>query len=162
LNDCSGLCQVVRSGQLALPWLDELASFRQHHGVKSQSSNTAVFLAAFFSCLVLIGCGTALPKFQISIDSDPEGMRVEVNNEYIGLTPTAYAIPGNADRSFIGSWVQQPSIEFVATPPHDQTNLYVQRKSFSPSAFFKQGDHIPERIFFDMHEKSDHLQIDTK
>jgi hypothetical protein len=111
--------------------------------------------------LILTGCST-LPKFQIAIDSDPEGMRVEVNDEYVGVTPTSYTIPGNADRSFNGSWVQKPDITFVATPPHDRTDLYVQSKSFSPSAFFKQGDHIPEKIFFDMHEKTEHLEIDTK
>lgn len=119
------------------------------------------YFVALPSILILAGCGS-LTKFQIAIDSDPEGMRVEVNNEYIGVTPTSYTIPGNADRSFNGSWVQRPDIEFIAKPSHDQTNLYVQTKSFSPSAFFKQGDHIPEKIFFDMHEKSEHLQFDSK
>ena len=49
------------------------------------------------------------------------------------------------------------------TPPADATDLYVQRKYFRPSAFFQQGDHIPERMFFDMRQKpSEHLQIDIK
>jgi hypothetical protein len=45
----------------------------------------------------------------------------------------------------------------------------VQKTSFSPSAFFKQGDHIPENMFFDMHIKPDEnggdqlrIKIDTK
>lgn len=131
--------------------------------MKNRSSKAIIALGALSSWLMLAGCSSPLPKFQIAIDSDPEGMRVEVNNEYIGITPTVYNVGGNADRSFNGSWVQQPSIEFVATPPHDRPNLYVQTKVFSPSAFFKQGDHIPEKIFFDMHQKtSEHLQIDTK
>jgi hypothetical protein len=129
-------------------------------------SLTAFFnLCVALSGLLLTGCGTPLPQFQITIESDPPGMRVEVNNEYIGVTPTVYKVAGNADRSFNGSWVQRPGIEFIATPPHDQPNLYVQRKAFSPSAFFKQGDHIPDKIFFDMHQKTDsseHLQIDVK
>jgi PEGA domain len=101
---------------------------------------------------LLTGCAS-LPKFSMTIDSDPEGCRVEVNGEYIGMTPTSYTIRGNGDRSFNGAWVQGKDILFTATPPYGQTNLYVQTKSFSPSAFFKQGDHIPERMFFDMHVK---------
>jgi len=114
----------------------------------------------YFALLLAIlagGCASdpsnpsGLPGFTIAIDSDPRGVRVEVNNEFIGMTPTNYLVRGNADRSFNGSWVQQPNIVFTAFPPHDAVGLYVQKKSFSPSAFFKQGDHIPEKLFFDMH-----------
>ena len=104
--------------------------------------------------LLLVGCGS-LPPFKIAIDSDPPGARIEVNGEYIGVAPTTYTVRGNSDRSFNGAWVQGGDIVFTATPPHDQTDLYVQKKAFSPSAFFKQGDHIPERMLFDMHIKTD-------
>jgi hypothetical protein len=121
------------------------------------------FRFSFFVALALAGafasgCGS-LPRYQIAIDSDPQGARVEVNNESVGKTPTAYTIAGNGDRSFNGSWVQGSMIEFVAYPPSDATNLYVQKKAFRPSAFFQQGDHIPEKIFFDMHLKAEHLII---
>ena len=109
-------------------------------------------------CGILTGCGS-LPKFQVGIDSDPQGVRVEVNNDYVGKTPTTYTIAGNSDRSFNGNWVQGGMIEFVATPPAGETNLYVQRKLFRPSAFFQQGDHIPEKIFFDMHVKTEQINI---
>ncbi len=108
-------------------------------------------------CGTVTGCGS-LPKFQIAIDSDPQGARVEVNNDYVGKTPTTYTIAGNSDRSFNGNWVQGSMIEFVATPPAG-TNLYVQRKLFRPSAFMQQGDHIPQKMFFDMHVKTEHLNI---
>ena len=106
------------------------------------------------------GCGS-LPKFQIAIDSDPRGARVECNGDYIGETPTTYAIPGNADRSFNGNWVQGSMIEFVATPPSGETNLYVAKKVFRPSAFFQQGDHIPEKMFFDLHRRPEGLQLNV-
>jgi hypothetical protein len=109
-------------------------------------------------CGILTGCGS-LTKFQVAIDSDPQGARVEVNNDYVGKTSTAYTIAGNSDRSFNGNWVQGGMIEFVATPPSGETNLYVQRKLFRPSAFFQQGDHIPEKIFFDMHVKTEQINI---
>jgi hypothetical protein len=125
------------------------------------------FLRFASGCLVVLaltGCG-GLTQFKISIDSDPEGARIEVNNDYVGKTPASYTISGNHDRSFNGNWVQGSMIEFVATPPAGETNLYVQRKTFRPSAFFQQGDHIPEKMFFDMRIKpseasqNEHLQI---
>src|ERR1700744_2662191 len=88
--------------------------------MKNLHHKPILWVAVLAAGLILSGCGT-LPRFQIALDSDPEGMRVEVNNDYIGKTPTTYTVPGNADRSFNGSWVQRPDIEFVAKPPHDQT-----------------------------------------
>lgn len=119
-----------------------------------------ILLLLFTFCGVLAGCGS-LPKFQIAIDSDPQGVRIEVNNDYVGKTPTTYSIAGNRDRSFNGNWVQGSMIEIVATPPVGVTNLSVQRKVFRPSAFFQQGDHIPERIFFDMHQKSEQFNLNV-
>ena|SRR5436190_22466151 len=112
--------------------------------------------------IALSGCSTGwsgLPKFKIEIDSDPQSARVEVNNEYIGKTPCQYMMPGNADRSFNGNWIQGAMIEFTATPPAGSTNLFVQVKAFSPSAFMKQGDHIPEKMFFDLHQKTEHFNL---
>jgi hypothetical protein len=100
-----------------------------------------------------MGCATTLPKFQIAIDSSPQGARVEVNNEYIGQTPTTYSIEGNADRSFNGNLIPGSLIQFVCTPPSGQTNLFVVKKTFRPSAIFQQGDHIPEKMFFDLRQK---------
>jgi hypothetical protein len=119
--------------------------------------------------ILTAGCGGLTP-FKVAIDSEPQGARIDVNGDYIGKTPTNYVVRGNADRSFNGAWVQGGDIVFTATPPYDQTNLYVQKKSFSPSAIFKQGDHIPENIFFDMHVRLDdainnnriHINIDSK
>jgi hypothetical protein len=122
--------------------------------------------AALSLCLaglgsVMAGCGS-LPKFQIAIDSEPRGARIEVNREYIGETPLTYTVAGNGDRSFNGSWVQGPMIEFVATPPFAATNLYVHKKSFRPSAFFQQGDHIPEKMLFDLRRKPEVLMLDGR
>lgn len=125
--------------------------------MKSAQTTTILLLS-----LVLAGCSTGqsgLPKFKIDIDSDPQGVRVEVNNEYIGKTPCQYMMPGNGDRSFNGNWIQGDMIEFVATPPAGSTNLYTQIKAFSPSAFMKQGDHIPEKMFFDLHQKTEQFNL---
>jgi len=123
----------------------------------TNSRQTVVVLVPALCC-ILTGCGS-LKKFQVAIDSDPQGVRIEVNNDYVGKTPTTYSIAGNSDRSFNGNWVQGSMIEFVATPPPGETNLFVQRKVFRPSALFQQGDHIPEKMFFDMHLKSEQFNI---
>jgi hypothetical protein len=128
-----------------------------HKNTVNISRQTAVTLISAFCCLTT-GCGS-LKKFQVAIDSDPQGARIEVNNDYVGKTPTTYSIAGNADRSFNGNWVQGSMIEFIATPPAGETNLFVQKKVFRPSAFFQQGDHIPERMFFDMRLKSEQFNI---
>jgi hypothetical protein len=123
-------------------------------------SRQIVRTLASVSLGLLMGCG-GLTKFQVAIDSDPQGARIEVNNDYVGKTPTTYSIAGNSDRSFNGNWVQGSMIEFVATPPADQTNLFIQKKVFRPSAFFQQGDHIPEKMLFDMHVKSEQFNINV-
>lgn len=115
-------------------------------------------VALGYIAILSTGCGS-LSKFTIAIDSDPQGARVEVNNDYAGTTPTTYTIQGNADRSFNGNWVEGSMIEFVATPPSGQTNLYVIKKSFRPSAFFQQGDHIPEKMFFDLRRKPEGIYL---
>jgi hypothetical protein len=121
-------------------------------------SRKIVVIVLSVLCGIVTGCGS-LPKFQVAIDSDPQGVRVVVNSDYVGKTPTTYTIAGKSDRSFNSSWVQGSMIEFVATPPAGETNLFVQRKFFRPSTFFQQGDHIPEKIFFDMHVKTEQISI---
>lgn len=105
-------------------------------------------------------CGCAAPKRTILIDSDPEGVRIEMNNAYLGKTPTSYTLQTNPEGEFLGSWVNAPIVEFVATPPSDMPGLYVQKKQFSPNGFFKAGDKIPEKMFFDMHQKPEGISID--
>jgi hypothetical protein len=83
-----------------------------------------------------------------------------VNNAYLGRTPTSYTLDTNKEGEFLGSWANAPVVEFVATPPADMPGLYVQRKQFSPNGFFRAGDKIPEKIFFDMHRKQEGFSLD--
>ncbi len=108
---------------------------------------------------MLCGCASP-PRRTIVIDSDPQGVRIEVNNAYLGKTPTSYTLDSNKEGEFLGSWANAPVVEFVATPPADMPGLYVQRKQFSPNGFFRAGDKIPEKMFFDMHRKQEGFSID--
>jgi hypothetical protein len=115
-------------------------------------------LFALFGTALVVGCGS-IPMKTINIDSDPQGSRVEMNGEDLGKTPTSIAVKTNPEGEFLGSWAGAPVVEFTAFPPPGSTGLYKQTKTFMPNGFFKAGDRIPAKMFFDLHEKSEQLQI---
>jgi len=104
-------------------------------------------------------CASGPRTKTIAIDSDPQGVRVEVNGEDLGKTPTTFSTRTNPEGEFLGSWANAPIVEFTAYPPADAPGLYKQVKAFQPNGFFKAGDRIPARIFFDLHQKPEHLEI---
>jgi hypothetical protein len=110
---------------------------------------------------VVAGCAGP-PTKTIHIDSDPQGVRVECNNEDLGKTPTTFTVRTNPEGEFLGAWAGSPMVEFIAYPPPGSSNLHIQTKVFSPNGFFKAGDRIPARIFFDMHQKSERLNLNSK
>lgn len=125
--------------------------------LKRYSASFSILLAA-----LLAGCASAPPTKTIQIDSDPQGARVECNNEDLGKTPTTFTVRTNPEGEFLGAWAGSPVVEFVAYPPPGSSNLYVQKKSFSPNGFFKAGDRIPARMFFDLHQKSEYLNLNPE
>ncbi|MCD6050425.1 MAG: hypothetical protein K0Q55_1828 [Verrucomicrobia bacterium] len=119
-----------------------------------------------FGSLLIIGAITAIVGFSgcatprttsrtIQIESEPSGMRVEVNGAHLGNTPTSYAVKTNSKGDFAGAAMgDSPLIMFTAFPPEGGKDMYKQMKTFSPSAFMDRGDRVPEKIFFDMHNVS--------
>src|SRR4051812_12056200 len=66
----------------------------------------------FFSALLIAaalssGCASA-PTKTIQIDSDPQGVRVECNNEDLGKTPTSFTVRTNPEGEFLGAWAGSP------------------------------------------------------
>lgn len=114
-----------------------------------------ISLVALTLAFGLAGCVSSSNSASktIAIDSNPTGVRVEVNGEDLGRTPTSYTVRPNDKGDFAGGWGDSPSIVFVAFPPDDVAGLYKQTKIFNPSAFMETGDRVPERIFFDMHQE---------
>lgn len=111
-----------------------------------------VSLAAIALALGLAGCAsTGVATRTISIDSDPQGVRVEANGEDLGMTPTTYTARANRRGDFAGGWGDYPSVVFTAIPPQGADGLYKQTKVFNPSGFMEEGDRVPARIFFDLH-----------
>lgn len=107
-------------------------------------------------CLLvaMLPAASAAPKKTINISSDPPGARVEINGADLGVTPTTYTLETNPQGEFLGSWVNAPLVEFIAYPPAGTAGLYKQTKTFRPNGFFKAGDKIPDKIFFDLRVKS--------
>jgi hypothetical protein len=111
-------------------------------------------LGALAMVIGLAGCATTRTASKtISIDSDPPGVRVEVNGENLGQTPTSYTVRPNDKGDFKGGFGDSPSIMFVAFPPEGVAGLYKQTKTFNASAFMEKGDRVPAQIYFDMHRE---------
>lgn len=115
-----------------------------------------------FGSILLLGAATAIFGFTgctttrvadklIVIDSDPTGMRVEVNGADLGVTPTSYKVHPNRKGEFEGGLGESPAIIFTAYPPEGANGLFKQTKAFSPTTLTENGDRVPEKIFFDLH-----------
>jgi hypothetical protein len=135
-----------------------LGWFQKEHPMNIPSFLALTVASGCFIC----GCATGPPTKTISIDSDPQGIRVEVNGEDLGKTPTSLTVKTNPEGEFLGSWVNAPVVEFVAYPPADAPGLFKQTKVFQPNGFFRAGDKIPARMFFDLHQKPEHLELNIQ
>lgn len=125
--------------------------------MKQLTTKTILSLAVV---AVMSGCASQ-PMKTIQIDSDPQGVRVECNNEDLGKTPTTFSVRTNPEGEFLGAWAGSPEVIFTAYPPSGATNLYIQKKVFSPNGFFKAGDRIPARMFFDLHTRTEYFTPNT-
>jgi hypothetical protein len=118
----------------------------------------ALLIAVGTAAFSLSGCATSpVARKTIEIESNPTGVRVEVNGEDLGKTPTSYTLRPNKKGDFNGGWGDSPSVVFTAFPPEGVDGLFKQRKVFNPSSFMDRGDRVPGKIFFDLHEDPDRV-----
>lgn len=80
------------------------------------------------------------PHYSILVESSPPGVRVEFNDEFVGITPCRIRVPGSTGRKFPGSDFR--GHVFKALPPATGGSSQIKR--------FTDGSDIPERLFFDM------------
>jgi len=88
---------------------------------------------------------TAISKFPVHIVSEPSGAKVEVNDNYVGMTPLTIELDGwAATRTFARSHV------IVAHPVYagGQTQVKTFSGWYQPDLTY--GDTIPEDMFFNM------------
>jgi hypothetical protein len=84
--------------------------------------------------------------YEVQIESNEPGVRIEANKEYVGTTPLVLKIFGDKDGTFhnFGS----PDYVIQAIPVKAGQNL--QTKIFRTGEAFLGEDKIPKRIYFDM------------
>jgi hypothetical protein len=100
------------------------------------------------AAIMLSGCTSTTPlkKASVEIVSEPPGVKIEVNSDYIGTTPCTAEIPAN----IMGEFTRDTSIR--ALPAGD--GQQVQTKNFSGGFEYGENDLVPKRILFDMTRKS--------
>jgi hypothetical protein len=84
--------------------------------------------------------------YEIQVQSNEPGVRIEANKEYVGATPLMLKVFGDRDGTFhnFGS----PQYMIQAIPVKVGQNL--QTKVFRAGDDFVGDDKIPLRIYFDM------------
>lgn len=87
--------------------------------------------------------------FEVSVESEPPGAVIEVNEDMLGRAPCTIRIEGNANRIMS----RLTTVSAIPTAPGD----FVQLK------FINNGDRIPERMYFNMHLRHHQTpQIDVR
>jgi len=119
--------------------------------------------------LLFSGCASSSPgngdrgpggtiAYKVEVESSTPGVRIEVNDDYIGKTPLTLRIYGDKD----GTFHNFGSKDYVIRAFPVSTNQYAQTKVFRTGGWFSEEDRIPKRIYFDMEQQSSGFSIDLK
>lgn len=84
--------------------------------------------------------------YQVLVESNEPGVRIEVNNDYVGTTPVTIKVYGDKDGTFHNFGSPQFIIRALPVKPGQNR----QSKIFRTGGWFSAEDTIPRRIFFDM------------
>jgi hypothetical protein len=113
-----------------------------------------------------VGCTSSRPNaekgpngtiaYYVQIQSSEPGVRIEVNNDYVGKAPCTLKIFGDKDGTFHNFGSQ----EYIIRAFPLNTNQYIQTKAFRTGGWFSQEDAIPKRIYFDMNEKTSSFSVE--
>jgi hypothetical protein len=77
--------------------------------------------------------------------SEP-GVRIEVDNEYIGKTPCTLKLFGDKD----GTFHNFGNFDYVVTASPPVSGQQVQTKTFKTERFFAGEDRIPKKFFLSL------------
>lgn len=117
-----------------------------------KSTILPVALASFYlvSCSTPVSPGTERGPdntiaYTISIDSSQPGAKVEVNHQFVGVTPLTVKVFGDFDGTFHNFGSDEYTVR--ADPP--SADYYPQTKIFKTGAFGVKDDKVPAKIFFD-------------
>jgi hypothetical protein len=94
--------------------------------------------------------------YKVLIETSEPGVKIEANNEFLGVAPLELKIFGDKDGTFHNFGSQ----EYVIRAYPANTNQTMQTKIFRTGGWFSQEDQIPKRIYFDMKQPSGSFSID--
>ena len=104
----------------------------------------------------LAGCQTVPPgvergphgtiAYDVPIEASEPGVRIHVNNEFVGTAPLKLRIWGDKD----GTFHDFGSYEYIIQALPNQTNHYTQTRVFRTGRMFSPQDYIPKQVYFDM------------
>ena len=120
----------------------------------------SVVLTSAIAAALFVGCSSPNPgngnavergphgtiAYEVQIQSNDPGVRIEANKDYMGMTPLVLKIFGDKDGTFHN--FGNPHYVIQAIPVKAGQNL--QTKIFRAGGDFLGDDKIPKRIFFDM------------
>ncbi|MBL9128734.1 MAG: PEGA domain-containing protein [Verrucomicrobiales bacterium] len=109
------------------------------------------------TALIWIGCATnpsAAPRergpqgtvaYEVSVESEPTGARIEVNQDFGGKTPLVIQVFGDKD----GTFHNFGRFNYTITAFPLKAGQSPQTKEFRTGAWFTPEDRIPKQVFFD-------------
>ena len=122
-------------------------------------------LPALAVLLLLIGCASTpeghpsgTVPIEVLIETSDPGSRIEVDGEYVGVSPLKVTIWGDRDGTFHGGGDGHTVFKAYPVKP----GQFMQTKSFLNGAqqfMFGQEDRVPRRLYFDLNQKSQGLEI---
>jgi hypothetical protein len=115
-------------------------------------------MLSLFAAILSSGCATTSGSkadvekgqyntiaYQVSVESNPPGAKIEVNYSPVGVTPLTLKIFGDKDGTFHNFGHDEYIVR--AYPP--TTNDFPQTRIFKTGTMGIKDDKIPDRIFFD-------------
>jgi hypothetical protein len=119
-----------------------------------------IMAASVAAAAFLTGCETVPPgiergphgtiAYDVLVEASEPGARIEANGESVGNTPLHLKIFGDKDGTFhdFGSYY------YVIQALPLTTNQFAQVRYFGTGRHWAPEDRIPQRIYFDMNQKS--------
>lgn len=119
-----------------------------------------VLVALCFGCASTESAGhpSGTIPYEIVIETSDPDSRIELDGEYMGKSPLTITIHGDKDGTFHGAGDGHTTFRAYPVKP----GQFIQTKSFLNGAqafMFGQQDRIPKRLFFDLNQKTEELQI---
>jgi len=121
-------------------------------------ATTAVLFACGCASADSAGHPSGTIPYEILIETSDPGSRIKMDGDYVGVSPIMVTIYGDKDGTFHGAGDGYTTIRSHPVKP----GQFVQTKSFlngAQSFMFGVQDRIPKKLYFDLNQKTEDLQI---